>query len=87
MSATENLLEGTRTLSSRICALARRSSICPPASPTPSDEPEFDPEAPCVLDAGLADLGNLIAVLSGPSISVFTSALFDFVLAEAQYGG
>ena len=49
------------------------------------DELEFDPEAPNVLDAGLAELDNLIAVLSGTSISVFTSALFDFMKAEAQH--
>ena len=51
------------------------------------DEVEFDPKAPNVLDAGLAELDNLIGLLLGSSISVFTSALFDFVLAAAQHEG
>ena len=51
------------------------------------DEPKYDPEAPNALGAGLAELDSPIAALSGPSISVFTSALFDFMLAEAQHEG
>ena len=50
-------------------------------------EVEFDPEAPNVLDAGLAELGNFIDLLSWASISVVTSALFDFILAAAQHEG
>ena len=44
----------------------------------------LDPEAPNVLDTGLEELAGLIDVLSRSSISVFTSALFDFILAEAE---
>ena len=48
------------------------------------DELAPDPEAPNRLDTRLAELASLIDVLSRSSISVFTSALFDSILAEAE---
>ena len=49
------------------------------------DELAPDPKAPNLLGTGLAELAILIDVLSRSSISVFTSALFDLILAEAQH--
>ena len=48
------------------------------------DDWDLYPEAPNVLDTGLEELASLFDVLSRPSISVFMSALFDLVLAEAK---
>ena len=45
---------------------------------------ELDPEAPNVFDTGLEELASPIDVLSRSSISVFASALFDFIPAEAE---
>jgi len=48
------------------------------------EELELDPEAPGVLDTGLEELASPTDVLSRSSISVLTSALFDFILAAAE---
>ena len=51
------------------------------------DDLNLDPEAPGILGTGLEEFASLIDVLSRPSFSVFTSALFDLILAEARNGG
>ena len=48
------------------------------------DELAPDPEAPNLLDTGLAELASPIDVLSRPSISALTSTQFDSILAEAE---
>ena len=48
------------------------------------DELAPDSEVLNLLDTGLAELASLIDVLSRYSTSVFTSALFDCILAEAE---
>ena len=48
------------------------------------DELAPDPEAPSLLDTGLAELASFIDVLSRSSISGFTSTLFDSIRAEAE---
>ena len=47
-------------------------------------ESELDPEAPNVFETGLEELASFIDELSISSISVFTSTLFDLILAEAE---
>ena len=64
--------------------MAWRFVLFKPWSPPPSTKLAPDPEAPDLLDTGLAELASLIDVLSRPFTSVFTSTLFDSIRAEAE---